>query len=123
MKALILAGGLGLRIRNIVSDRPKSMGLIGKEPFLAKIIRQLKENGIRKIILATGYKSGVIESYFGDGNNFGVEIKYSKELQPLGTAGAIKNAEHLLEGENFFVLNGDTWSDLDYEGMKNYHKE
>ncbi|KHD35747.1 nucleoside-diphosphate-sugar pyrophosphorylase [Clostridium acetobutylicum] len=121
MQALILVGGLGTRLRSVVKDRPKPMALVENKPFLEYLIRKLKSNGISDIILATGYMSEFIENYFKDGSEFGVNIVYSKETTQLGTAGAIKNAEEYLK-EEFFVLNGDTYFDVDFEAAYKFHK-
>ncbi|URZ14865.1 nucleotidyltransferase family protein [Clostridium felsineum] len=121
MQALILVGGLGTRLRSIVKDRPKPMALIEDKPFLEYLIRNLKKNGIKDIILATGYMSEIIEDYFKDGREFGVNIVYSKENVQLGTAGAIKNAEKYIKDE-VFVLNGDTYFDVDFKKLYEFHK-
>lgn len=121
MQALILVGGLGTRLRSIVKDRPKPMALIEDKPFLEYLIENLKKNGIKDIILATGYMSEIIEDYFKDGREFGVNIVYSKENVQLGTAGAIKNAEKYIKDE-VFVLNGDTYFDVDFKKLYEFHK-
>jgi GDP-mannose 4,6-dehydratase len=120
-QALILAGGLGKRLRPITETIPKPMVEINGKPFLEHILNHLKKYGIRKIILCVGYLGDKIEEYFGDGRKFGLEIKYSYEQELLGTAGAIKNAEHLIETENFIVLNGDTYSLIDIDALLKSH--
>lgn len=109
MQALLLVGGLGTRLKSVVSDRPKPMADVKGKPFLEYLILELKKNNITKLVMAVGYLGKMIEEYFGNGQKWGVEIQYSYEEEQLGTAGAIKNAEHLLTEENFFVLNGDTF--------------
>ena len=118
MKALILAGGLGTRLREVVRDRPKPMADVHGKPFLQILIEQLRSQGIKEIVLSVGYMAEKIISYFGDGSSFGVEINYSREEKLLGTGGAIKNAYGLLKGEErFLVMNGDTYIKADFRSM------
>lgn len=116
MQAVILAGGMGTRLSSVVSDRPKPMALVEKKPFLEYTIKLLKENGIREIIMAVGYMGGMIEEYFKDGSAWNLKITYSYEKDQLGTAGAIKNAEKYMTEDEFWILNGDTYFQLDYQG-------
>lgn len=109
MKALILAGGLGTRLRGIVEDRPKSMALVSDTPFLECLILQLGRHGLTDIVLCIGYLGEQIKRYFDDGGRWGVHISYSQEKEPLGTAGAVKLAEGLIKDENFLVMNGDSF--------------
>ncbi len=122
-KALILAGGLGTRLRSLVSDLPKSMASVAGKPFLDHQIRYLRDQGVREFVLAVYYMKDAVESYLGDGRRMGVDITYSEEETPLGTAGAIKNAERYLQGNDFFVFNGDSYSNLDLKQFLEYHKE
>jgi NDP-sugar pyrophosphorylase family protein len=122
MKAFILAGGLGTRLHPIVAGRPKSMAQIGGRPFLAYQLDLLRSQGFTEIILCTGYMSKVIEEHFGDGGDFGVQITYSVEGKPLGTAGAIKHAAHLVDG-SFLVLNGDTYIQADLRDLTHFHQD
>ena len=105
MQAIILAGGLGTRLRSVVSDRPKPMALVEGKPFLEYVLQGLKKSGIDDIIFAVGYKGGMVEEYFGDGSRFGIRARYAYEEELLGTAGAIKNAGKYVTDEQFFVLN------------------
>lgn len=118
-QAVILVGGLGTRIRKIVTDVPKPMAQIENKPFLEYLIRLLKENGFQRFLFLTGYKSGYIESYFKNGEDFGIEIDYAREIKPLGTGGAIFNAWEKLDDE-FFLINGDTFFDIQYEILFNF---
>ncbi len=122
MKALILAGGLGTRLRPLVADRPKSMAQIGNQPFLTYQLALLRKQGLTDIILCTGHMSQAIEEYFGDGGDFGVRIAYSWEEKPLGTAGAIKNAAPLVDS-TFLVLNGDTYIQADLRDLADFHRD
>ena len=110
MKAVILAGGFGSRLKRVIYDRPTSMAPIAGIPFLEHQIRLLKEQGIIEIILCVSFMAGSIKSYFGDGKKLGVKITYSEEEIPLGTGGAIKKAEKYID-DTFLVLNGDSYSE------------
>jgi D-glycero-alpha-D-manno-heptose 1-phosphate guanylyltransferase len=122
LQAVILVGGLGKRLRKIISTKPKPLVPINKKPFLEYQIKFLKFCGITDILLCTGYMADQITAYFGDGQNFGVSIKYSYENKPLGTGGAIKNAEKLLD-DQFILLNGDSLFLIDLQSMINFHKK
>jgi D-glycero-alpha-D-manno-heptose 1-phosphate guanylyltransferase len=121
MKAIILAGGLGLRLRKIIQDVPKPMAPINGKPFLEYLILYLKGQGVSEVILATGHKSSVIKKYFGSGKRIGMKIRYSYETKPLGTAGAIKKALALIRDESFVVLNGDSYADVNLGRLLKYH--
>ncbi|MEM4259550.1 MAG: sugar phosphate nucleotidyltransferase [Candidatus Pacearchaeota archaeon] len=120
MKALILAGGFGTRLSSVVKGIPKPMAPVMGRPFLEYQLNFLKKNGIKDIILAVHYLSSSIKSYFGNGHRFGVDITYSEESIPLGTGGAIKNAERFLE-DKFLVLNGDSYSKINLEELIQSH--
>lgn len=114
MQAILLAGGLGTRLRSVVNDRPKPMALIGDRPFMEYVVHELSRYGIGEIIFAVGYKGSMVEEYFGDGSRFGVKVSYAYEEELLGTAGAIKNAGRFVTEDTFFVLNADTFYQMDY---------
>ena len=114
MQAILLAGGLGTRLRSVVSDRPKPMALIEGRPFMEYVTRELVRSGIDDIIFAVGYKGSMVEEYFGDGSTFGVHASYAYEETLLGTAGAIKNAAKYMTDPEIFVLNADTFYRMDY---------
>lgn len=110
----ILCGGLGTRIRNFTGDLPKPMLPIGGRPYLERVIASFSERGFKDIALLTGYRSEVIEEHFGDGSRFGVSIRYSRETEPLGTGGAVREARNLL-GERFILTFGDVLRRFDYD--------
>ena len=122
MQALILAGGLGTRLRTVIGDMPKAMVPIGSKPFLCYLIDQLREQGFVQLCIAVGYQSRVITRYFKDGKDFGVNIIYSIEDKLLGTGGAIKKAAKQLSNE-FLVINGDTYLDIDFCQLTRFHAE
>lgn len=123
VEAVVLAGGLGARLRSVVSDRPKPMALVSGRPFLEWLLSDLRNQGIERIILSTGHMSEFIEDYFGSGDAFGLEIVYSREDAPLGTGGAIKLALSKLHGQRFFALNGDSFCDFNLGRMLEAHLE
>jgi NDP-sugar pyrophosphorylase family protein len=124
VKAVILAGGLGTRLRAVVSDRPKPMADAGGKPFLEYHLERLREQGYDQVVLCVGYMAGHIRDHFGDGRRWGVRVEYAVESEPLGTAGALANAAELVEGsEPFFLLNGDSWLDLDFRDLARRHRD
>lgn len=116
MKAVILAGGFGTRLRSVVSEVPKGMASVAGKPFLEYQIKWLVVQGIEDIILCLGYMAEKIIEHFGDGKAFGVHITYSVENEPLGTGGALRLAKDLLPSR-FLVLNGDTIVDMPVKEM------
>lgn len=118
---VILCGGLGTRLRSILHDKqPKSMTLIKGKPFLDIILGAFKKFGFKRYVLCVGYKAEYIKNYYQKGE-FASNITLSKEDQLLGTAGAIKNAQKYIHGDNFFVVNGDTYSDVSLISLENFH--
>jgi len=117
-EAIVLAGGLGTRLQTIVKDTPKPMAEVAGKPFLDYIMSYLYKNSIRKVVLAVGYKYEVIQAYFDNPlNNWGIDIKFSIENEPLGTGGGIYNAFKFIEGQHAFVINGDTYFDVPLQQM------
>lgn len=121
MKALILAGGLGTRLRPLLDDRPKPMAPVAGKPFLEYLLLQLSHYHVQDIILSVGYQAKLISNYFEDGKRWNLRIQYSYEEQPLGTAGAVKLAEDYLGEDTFLVLNGDSFFDLDLTSFVQQH--
>lgn len=123
MDAIILAGGEGKRLRHVVSDVPKPMAPVAGRPFLEYLIQKLKDAGAGKIVLSVGYKADAIRKHFGDGSRFGVSISYVEEKELLGTGGAIRYAaEKGGVGDEFLVLNGDSYFDVDLQALARAHK-
>ncbi|MBU1878209.1 MAG: NDP-sugar synthase, partial [Chloroflexi bacterium] len=123
MKAVVLVGGSGTRLRPLTTPIPKPMLPVVNRPFLEHVIEHLKQYGLDDIVLLVCYRHEVIQEYFGDGRDRGVAITYVvEEKGPLGTAGAVKNAESLLT-ETFVVCNGDILTDLNLEVMMAFHRE
>jgi mannose-1-phosphate guanylyltransferase len=122
MKAVILVGGEGTRLRPLTWKIAKSMVPVLNKPFLEYILCYLRGYGIDDIVLACCFLPDFIRSHFGCGDEFRVRLSYAVEDNPLGTAGAVKNAEEHL-GELFFVLNGDVFTDLNLGAMLTFHRE
>jgi len=112
MIALILAGGLGKRLRPYTDKIPKPMINVGGKPILEWQVEWLKKYDVRDFIFLIGHLGEEIERYFGNGSKWGVHILYSKEEEPLGTAGAVKKAEELISEEEFLLINGDIITNL-----------
>ncbi len=122
MKALLLAGGLGTRLRPLTERWPKPMALVGNRPWLEHVLMHLKGEGIREFVMAVGHAPDTIRKYFGDGSSWGVRIQYAVEEGLLGTAGAIKNAEPLL-GDRFIVLNADIIQKTPIAPLLEFHEK
>jgi mannose-1-phosphate guanylyltransferase len=122
MKAVILVGGEGTRLRPLTCHTPKAMVPILNRPFLEHLLRYLQKHGVSEVILAMGYLPDPIQSRLGDGAQFGVRLVYLVEESPLGTAGAVKNAESYLDG-TFLVFNGDVLTEIDLTAMLKRHRE
>ena len=120
--ALILVGGLGTRLRSALPDLPKPMAPVRERPFLEYLLADLEKSGIQNIVFCVGHQAEKIEEYFGDGARFGVQVEYSRERELLGTAGALKLAQPLVSSEDFLMLNGDCYNDVDFQGLLSQHR-
>lgn len=116
-EAIILCGGLGTRLRSVISDVPKPMAPIINKPFLAFVLEYLKKQNISRVVLAVSYKYEIIQEYFGN-SYLGMQILYSIEKEPLGTGGAILEALNLINSDSCYVLNGDTFFDVNLDRLK-----
>lgn len=121
MHAVILAGGFGTRLGSLASEVPKPMLDVAGRPFLEYLIVQLRRHGYRRVVLCTGHRARVVTEHFGGGEQWGIEIDYSAEDEPRGTAGALKLAEPLLEGERWLVMNGDSFFDVPLNRLLDAH--
>lgn len=116
-EAIVLCGGLGTRLRSVISDVPKPMAPIKNKPFLAFVLEYLKKQNISRVVLAVSYKYEIIQEYFGN-SYLGMNILYSIEKEPLGTGGAILEALNLINSDSCYVLNGDTFFDVNLDRLK-----
>jgi len=121
VQAVVMAGGLGTRLRPLTEDLPKPMLPVGGRPLMESIVEQLEQSGIRHINVMTCYKPEKIKEHFGDGSDFGVELSYVNESQPLGTAGALGLMER--PKEPFLVINGDILTQVNFRALLAYHRE
>ena len=119
-KVILMVGGLGTRLRPLTDNIPKPMLKVGNKPILQTIIEKFAEYGYVNIVLCVNYKSHVIEDYFGDGSEFGVNIEYVLEKQRMGTAGALSLLKEK-PTEPFFVMNGDLLTNINFEHLDSYH--
>ena len=117
----VLCGGLGTRLGELTRDVPKPMIEIGGRPYLERVVEAFAERGLRDLVLLTGYRGEVIERHFGDGSRFGVSIRYSRENEPLGTGGAIREARPLL-GPRFLMTYADVLRRFDYDRFVQEHQ-
>lgn len=121
MKAVILAGGKGTRLKPYTTVFPKPLMPIGDKPILEIVIRQLKSYGFDEIIMAVGHLAELIMTFFNDGSKYGIKIKYIREDKPLGTAGSLALMKDELT-EAFLMMNGDVLTTLDFSDLVRYHK-
>jgi len=123
LKAVILAGGRGTRLRPITCLNPKPMLPLMNRPFMHSFVNWLKSHGLTDIIFSTCYLPDIFSDYFDDGKKFGLNLTYVTEESPLGTCGGVKNVEDWLEGRPFMVFNGDILTSLDLAAMQEFHRE
>ena len=119
--AVLLVGGKGARLQSIVTDRPKPMALVAGKPFVEWVLLALRAQGVRRIIFCTGYMSEVIEAHFRDGKQWDMEILYSRDPFPLGTAGAVRKSLGLVRSDRFLAINGDSYCRLDVNQLVGAH--
>lgn len=117
---VILCGGMGTRLKAVVADKPKPMAEIDKRPFIDILIEHICTFGFKRFILCAGYKAETIQEYYKSKKS-GVDILTIKEKEPLGTGGAVKNAEALIQSSPFLVLNGDSFLDIDLCKFIDFH--
>lgn len=122
MQAIVLAGGLGTRLRSVVPDLPKPMAPVAGRPFLAWVLDRLVDAGFERAVLAVGYRHAAIRDHFGEAYR-GMALRYSVEDAPLGTGGAIRLAAEHISAQPVFVLNGDTYLEFDFQAMLAAHRQ
>lgn len=121
LRAVVMAGGYGTRLRPLTNELPKPMLPLGTKPLLEVIVDQLREAGIKHVNVATHYRGDMIANHFKDGQDFGVDIHYVEEDRPLGTAGALGLLDE--SDEPLLVINGDILTRVDFRAMHNFHRE
>ena len=123
MKAVIMAGGEGTRLRPLTSQRPKPLTPALNMPIMEHIVLLLRQYGINDIVVTLHYLADEIENYFGDGSEWGVNIVYSVEETPLGTAGSVKQAEEFLKDDAFLIISGDALTDINLDTAVKFHRD
>ena len=125
MKTVLLAGGRGVRLRPLTYSIPKPLLPVGERPILELIIERLKTFGFRDLVIAVGYRAELIETYFRDGSQLGVDIEYVREVEPLGTAGplaVVRDQCGVSGDESLLVMNGDLLTELDMREVVDFHE-
>jgi mannose-1-phosphate guanylyltransferase/phosphomannomutase len=122
MKAVVMAGGQGTRLRPLTSNQPKPMLPIVGKPMMQHILALARRHGITEVVATVQFLASVIRNYFGDGSDLGISLSYVTEQEPLGTAGSVKNAEALLD-DRFLVLSGDSLTDVDLTELIGFHEK
>src|SRR5438067_1468755 len=122
MKAVVMAGGEGTRLRPLTAHRHKPLAPVLNKPIMEHILVLLKEHGINEIVVTLHYLADEIEGYFGDGSEWGVKLIYSVEDSPLGTAGSVKQAEEHLKDDTFIIVSGDALTDIDVTRAIEFHE-
>ncbi len=122
MKAIILAGGFGTRLKSVIPDAPKPMAPVNGRPFLEILIRKLLSYSVTDIVISVFYRHGMISAYFGDGASMGASIAYSVDASPLGTGGAIKAAMKRFPAARYLVMNGDSYFEHSVPELIEFHQ-
>ncbi|UPT20261.1 NTP transferase domain-containing protein [Thermobifida alba] len=123
MKAVVMAGGEGTRLRPMTANQPKPLLPVVNRPIMEHVLRLLKRHGFDDTVVTVQFLATLIRNYFGDGEELGMNLRYVAEEVPLGTAGSVKNAEEHLRGEPFIVISGDALTDIDLTDMVRFHRE
>jgi len=122
MKAVIMAGGEGTRLRPLTSNQPKPMLPMANRPMMEHVVNLLRQHGMTDIVVTVAFMANAIRTYFGDGSELGVRMVYATEETPLGTAGSVLNARDELD-ERFLVISGDVLTDIDLSAIVDFHAE
>jgi len=122
MQAFVLSGGFGSRLSSVIYGKPKALAPIAEKTFLEVSLHLLKRKGFDTFVLGAGYLADQIIDKFGDGSDYDLNLKYSIEFLPLGTAGSVKHAEKFFQ-KNFFVFDGNNFLDADFAKMLDFHKK
>src|SRR5580693_8930918 len=123
LKAVVMAGGEGTRLRPMTANQPKPLLPVANRPIMEHVLRLLKRHGFDETIVTVQFLAALIRSYFGDGEEFGMSMQYATEEMPLGTAGSVRNAEDALRDEPFLVISGDALTDMDLTALVEFHKD
>lgn len=122
MKAVVMAGGEGTRLRPMTSSMPKPLLPVVNRPIMEHVLRLLKRHGLSETVVTVQFLASLVRNYFGDGEELGMTLTYANEETPLGTAGSVKNAEEALKDDTFLVISGDALTDFDLTALVEYHR-
>jgi mannose-1-phosphate guanylyltransferase/phosphomannomutase len=123
MKAVVMAGGEGTRLRPMTSSMPKPLLPVVNRPIMEHVLRLLKRHGLTETVVTVQFLASLVRNYFGDGEELGMHLTYANEEVPLGTAGSVKNAEDALKDDSFLVISGDALTDFDLTDLITFHRE
>src|SRR4051794_1209071 len=123
MRAVVMAGGEGSRLRPMTANLPKPLLPVANRPVMEHVLRLLKRHGHTETIVTVQFLASLVRNYFGDGDELGMSLQYATEETPLGTAGSVKNAEDALRDEPFLVISGDALTDIDLTEMMKFHRD
>jgi mannose-1-phosphate guanylyltransferase/phosphomannomutase len=122
MRAVVMAGGEGSRLRPMTANLPKPLLPVANRPVMEHVLRLLRRHGVTDTVVTLQFLASLVRNYFGDGDELGMSLQYATEQRPLGTAGSVKNAESALRDDTFLVLSGDALTDADLTGMVEFHR-
>ncbi|MBG0822937.1 NTP transferase domain-containing protein [Planomonospora sp. ID91781] len=123
MKAVVMAGGEGTRLRPMTANQPKPLLPVVNRPIMEHVLRLLKRHGFTETVVTVQFLAALVRTYFGDGDELGMDLYYATEETPLGTAGSVKNAADELRDDRFLVISGDALTDIDLTDMVRFHRE
>ncbi|HET6910579.1 MAG TPA: mannose-1-phosphate guanyltransferase [Mycobacteriales bacterium] len=123
MRAVVMAGGEGSRLRPLTANLPKPLLPVANRPVMEHVLRLLRRHGVIDTVVTVQFLASLVRNYFGDGDELGMSLQYATEERPLGTAGSVKNAESALRDETFLVISGDALTDVDLSAMIRFHRE
>jgi mannose-1-phosphate guanylyltransferase / phosphomannomutase len=123
VKAVVMAGGEGTRLRPMTANQPKPLLPVVNKPIMEHVLRLLKRHGFTETVVTVQFLAALVRNYFGDGEEIGMSLSYATEEMPLGTAGSVKNAQDALRDERFLVISGDALTDIDLTDLVRFHKE
>jgi mannose-1-phosphate guanylyltransferase / phosphomannomutase len=123
VKAVVMAGGEGTRLRPMTANQPKPLLPVVNKPIMEHVLRLLKRHGFAETVVTVQFLAALVRNYFGDGEEIGMALSYATEEMPLGTAGSVKNAQDALRDDRFLVISGDALTDIDLTDLVRFHKE
>jgi len=123
VKAVVMAGGEGTRLRPMTASMPKPLLPVVNRPIMEHVLRLLRRHGMTEVVVTVQFLASLVRNYFGDGEELGMQLQYATEEEPLGTAGSVKNAEAALSDGTFLVISGDALTDIDLTKLVQFHRE